>query len=99
VLMPNVSVGYHSIVDTCVIDEEVNIGKSCYIGFGKSSLPGDSRITVLGKGVTVPSHTAIGRNCTVFPHVDTSGFRGNLIASGSIISQQGSAQNVLARKG
>jgi glucose-1-phosphate adenylyltransferase len=99
VLMTNAYVGYHSIVDTCVIDEEVNMGKSCYIGFGKSSLPGDSRITVLGKGVTVPSHTAIGRNCTVFPHVDTSSFRGNLIASGSILSQQGSAQNVLARKG
>ena len=99
VLMPDVSVGYHSVVDTCIIDEGVNIGKLCYIGFGKSLLSGDSDITVLGKGVTVPSHTAIGRNCTVFPHVDTSGFRGNLIASGSILSQQGSAQNVLAGKG
>jgi glucose-1-phosphate adenylyltransferase len=72
VLMPNVSVGYHSIVDTCIIDEEVNIGKLCYIGFGKSPLSGDSDITVLGKGVTVPSHTVIGRNCTVFPNVDKS---------------------------
>jgi len=89
VLMPNVFVGYHSVVDTCIIDEGVNIGKLCYIGFGKPLLSGDRDITVLGTGVTVPSHTAIGRNCTVLPHVDMSSFRGNLIASGSIISQHG----------
>ena len=87
VLMPNVFVGYHSVVDTCIIDEGVNIGKLCYIGFGKSLLLGDGDITVLGKGVNVPSHTAIGRNCTVLPYVGMSSFRGNLIAPGSIILQ------------
>jgi glucose-1-phosphate adenylyltransferase len=89
VLMPNVLVGYHSVVDTCIIDEGVNIGKLCYIGFGKSLLLGDGDITILGKGVNVPSHTAIGRNCTVLPRVGTSSFRGNLVASGSILSQRG----------
>jgi glucose-1-phosphate adenylyltransferase len=89
VLMPNVFVGYHSVVDTCIIDEGVNIGKLCYIGFGKPLLLGDGDITVLGKGVNVPSHTAIGRNCTALPHVGTSSFRGNLISSGSIFSQHG----------
>jgi glucose-1-phosphate adenylyltransferase len=92
VLMPNVFVGYHSVVDTCIIDEGVSIGQMCYIGFGKSLLPRDCDITVLGKGVTVPSHTAIGRNCTVMPHVDASSFRGNLIASSSILSQHGVAK-------
>ncbi len=89
VLMPNVSVGYHSVADTCIIDEGVNIGQLCYIGFGKSLLSVENGITMLGKGVTVPSHIAIGRNCTVLPYVDTSSFRGNLIASGSIISPHG----------
>jgi glucose-1-phosphate adenylyltransferase len=95
-LMPSVFVGCHSVVDTCIIDEGVNIGKLCYIGFGKSLLSGDYDITVLGKGVTVPSHTAIGRNCTVLPHVDMSNFRGNLIASGSILSQYGVIQKPCA---
>jgi glucose-1-phosphate adenylyltransferase len=98
VLMPNVFVGYHSIVDTCIIDEGVNIGKLCYIGFGKSLLPGDFDITVLGKGVIVPSHTAIGRNCRVLPNVDASSFRGNLIASDSILSQHGTAQKLHANE-
>ncbi|MFH0769309.1 MAG: hypothetical protein V1932_07065 [Chloroflexota bacterium] len=84
VLMPNVFVGYPSVVDTCIIDEGVNIGKLCYIGFGKSLLPGNSDITILGREVTVPPHTAIRRNCTVSPHVDSSSFRDSLITSGSI---------------
>ena len=83
VLMPNVFVGSRSVVDTCIIDEGVNIGKMSYIGFGKTLLPGDGDITVLGKEVTVPPHTAIGRNCRVFPHAN---FRGNLVASGSTLS-------------
>ncbi len=87
VLMPNVFVGYHSVVDKCIIDEGVNIGKLCYIGFGKSLLPGNSDITILGGEVTVPPRTAIGRNCTVSPHVDSSSFRSSLITSGSMVSR------------
>jgi glucose-1-phosphate adenylyltransferase len=92
ILMPNVSVGYHSVVDTCVLDEGVNIGELCYVGFGKSLISDICDITVLGKGVTVPPHTAVGRNCLVLPHVESSGFKGNFIASGSILSPQGISQ-------
>jgi len=92
VLMSNTFIGYHSVVDTCIIDEGVSIGKLCYIGFGKSPLSGDCDITVLGKGVTVPSHTVIRRDSRILPHADTQGFRGNLIASYSIPSQLGIVQ-------
>jgi glucose-1-phosphate adenylyltransferase len=88
-LMSNASIGYHSVVDTCIIDEEVNIGKLCYIGFGNSLLAGGDDITVLGKGVDVPSHTVIKRNSRVLPRADTSSSRGDLIASGSILVQHG----------
>ncbi len=98
VLMPNVFVGYHSVVDTCIIDEGVTIGKLCYIGFGKSLLSGNPDITVLGKEVTIPSHTAIGRSCTVFPHADISSFSGNLITSGSTVSQHGVIQKPCANE-
>jgi len=89
ILMPNVFVGYHSVVDKCILDEEVNIGSLCYIGFGNSLLSEDYDITILGKGVTVPSQTAVGRNCMVLSNVDISNYSGSLIASGSTISQQG----------
>jgi glucose-1-phosphate adenylyltransferase len=89
VLMRNTFIGYHSVVDTCIIDEGVSIGRLCYIGSGKSVLSGDGEITVLGKGASVPSHTAIGRNCTVLPYVNALSFGDGLIASGSILSQRG----------
>jgi glucose-1-phosphate adenylyltransferase len=92
VLMANAFIGYRSVVDTCIVDEKVNIGKLCYIGFGNSLRAKDDDITVLGKGVNVPSHTVIGRNCTVLPYVNTSSFRGDLIASGSIVLQHGVVQ-------
>jgi glucose-1-phosphate adenylyltransferase len=91
-LMSNAFIGYHSVVDTCVIDEEVNIGETCYIGFGRPLLARDDDITVLGKGVSVPSNTVIERNHTVLPYVNASSFRDDLVASGSILLQRNVAR-------
>lgn len=88
VLMDNAFVGYHSVVDTCIIDEGVNVGKLCYVGLGKC-LPGDGDVTVLGKGATIPPHTAIGHNCTIMPHVGAASFLSNLVAPGSVLSPHG----------
>ena len=85
IVMANVFVGYHSMVDHCILDEEVNIGKSCYIGFRSGLLPGDSDITVLGKGVTVPPYTAVGCGCKVLPHVGQAEFATNMVPSGTDI--------------
>lgn len=98
VLMPNAFIGYHSVVDTCIIDERVSVGKLCYIGFGKSLRARDDDITVLGKGVNVPSHTVIRCNCTVLPYVNASSFRGDLIASGSVLAQHGITQKSWANE-
>jgi glucose-1-phosphate adenylyltransferase len=67
ILMSNVSVGLHSVVDSCIADEEVNIGKFCYVGFGNN---GDHKAecTLLGKGASIISHTAIARGCKVMPY-------------------------------
>jgi glucose-1-phosphate adenylyltransferase len=85
VAMANVRIGHHSVLDTCIVDEEVNIGESCYIGFGKALLARDDDITVLGRGVNVPSHTVIRRNCIVPPYVNVSRFGDNPVASSSIL--------------
>jgi acetyltransferase-like isoleucine patch superfamily enzyme len=66
-VMSNAFVGYHSVVDSCIIDEGVTVGRLCYIGFGKSFLLGDKDITVVGKGVSVPSRTVIRRGSRVLP--------------------------------
>ena len=76
-VMSNTFIRYHSVVDTCIIDEEVNIGKQCYIGFGNSHPAGGGDITVVGKGANVRPHTVIRRNSRVSHHADTLSIRTN----------------------
>lgn len=78
ILMSNVFVGYHSTVETCILDEVVSIGRICYIGFGAGHT-GAAVCTVLGRGVTVPPHTAIGRNCRIAPYSGPADFTTNVI--------------------
>ena len=86
VVMANTVIGKHSVVDRCILDEEVTIGKFCYIGFGESLLSGNWDITVLGRRVTVPSFTAVGRNCRILPNVGPADFATRAIPSGMIVS-------------
>ncbi len=86
VIMENTYIGYHSIVDRCVLDEEVNIGNYCYIGLSPNPTPSDSDVTVLGKGVTIPPHTAIGRGCKISPHVGPADFTTNVVLPGAVVS-------------
>jgi glucose-1-phosphate adenylyltransferase len=85
IIMANAHIGYHSIVDSCLLDEGVQIGKFCYIGFGSTLLPGHQEITVLGKEVVVPGNTAIGRKCKVLPKAGPDDFDGSLVPSGAIV--------------
>ena len=67
ILMSNVCVGTRSVVDSCIADEEVHIGEFCYVGFGSNhdQMP---EYTLLGKGASIASHTAIARGCKVMPY-------------------------------
>jgi ADP-glucose pyrophosphorylase len=85
VVMANTFIGYHSVINRCILDEGVNVDSFCYIGFEAGPLKGEGDITVLGKGVVVPSYTAIGRKCKVLPYVGTDVFRGGLIPTGSTV--------------
>jgi len=89
VLMANTYVGYHSVVDHCVVDEMVKIDKFSYVGFGVNDLAAMRDVTVLGKHVIVPPYTAIGRNCTILPEVVPLDFATNAIPSGMVVSPQG----------
>ncbi|MDY7036240.1 MAG: sugar phosphate nucleotidyltransferase [Thermodesulfobacteriota bacterium] len=69
VLMDCTSVGYHSRVEACVLDERVKIGEFCSIGdLFPETEENQPEITVLGKGVKVPSYTTIDSNRTVAPY-------------------------------
>lgn len=85
IIMANSFVGFHSVVDHCVLSEGVNVGRLCYLGFGGSVLNGEG-VTVLGDQVTVPPHTAIGRNCRVLPHSGLTDFTRKVIPPESVVS-------------
>jgi glucose-1-phosphate adenylyltransferase len=85
IVMANTVVGYHSVVDRCILDEGVQIGRFCYIGFGSSLLSGNCDITVLGEEVVVPDHTAIGRKCKVLPKAGLDDFTGSLVPADTIV--------------
>jgi glucose-1-phosphate adenylyltransferase len=85
VIMADTVIGYHSIVDGCIVDENVNIGQFCYIGFGKGLPDQDLQVTILGKDVIVPDHTAIGRQCNVKPGLGPDAFSTHLIPSGTTL--------------
>lgn len=87
IIMANSVVGKRSVVDRCILDEDVHVGESCYLGFGANSLPGDQEISVLGKGVIVPRFTAIDRNCKVLPHVGPADFSTRAIPAGTVVCQ------------
>jgi len=78
-------IGPHTIVDNCIIDENVNIAGFCYIGFGPKLFPKECDITVVGRGVSIPGHTAIGRGCRISPRVSASDFVNGTISRGTII--------------
>ena len=85
IVMANTHVGYHSVVNTSIVDEAVEIGKLCYVGFGRSLIPEDLAITVIGKDVIIPNHTAIGRKCKILPKARLGDFSGGVVPSGTII--------------
>jgi glucose-1-phosphate adenylyltransferase len=86
IVMANTFVGYHSVVENCILDEEVRIGRLCYIGFGNSRLPGNcGDITILGKDVMVPDYTAIGPKCKVLPKAELAAFAGSLVPTGTVV--------------
>jgi glucose-1-phosphate adenylyltransferase len=59
VVMANAVIGSNSIVDRCILDEKVNVGNFCFVGFGPGPIMGTRNITVLGKGVKIPSYSTI----------------------------------------
>lgn len=88
VLMSNVSVGCHSIVDRCIIDEHVNVGEYCHIGFESSLMPGRREVSIIGKGVVLPPFTTVDNNCKVPPNVRLDNFTLKEVSSDSMVSGQ-----------
>jgi glucose-1-phosphate adenylyltransferase len=96
IIMEGTFIGRHSVVDSCVLDDKVKVNDYCYLGYGSGRLNGESNITVLGKGVTVPPRTAIGQNCRVAPDSGPSDFTSNVIPGNQVFGKGQPAGGLLA---
>ncbi len=88
VVMGNTFIGRDSVVERCVLDEEIRVGDYCRLGFSSGLLRGAGDITVLGKGVTIPPHTTIRQNYAIPPHDGTSDFATALVTSGPVLPRR-----------
>jgi acyl-[acyl carrier protein]--UDP-N-acetylglucosamine O-acyltransferase len=83
--MSRVTIGYHSVVDRCILEEGVHIARFCYIGFGAGPVSGKRGISVLGSELVIPDHTAIGHTCKVTNSAESSAFKGGIVPSGTTL--------------
>lgn len=88
VIMRGARIGERTVIDTCVIDESVEIGDGCWLGDGPSFIPEGWDITVVGNGAVVPDRTIIGRNCTIMPWVSPEDFRTPIVPYGGVVAKR-----------
>jgi glucose-1-phosphate adenylyltransferase len=80
VIMDNCSIDYYSVVDKCILDESVNVGKFCYLGYGSAPRTGVWDVSLFGKEVNIPSETVIGRQCKVLPGLKIDNIDSGVVA-------------------
>lgn len=88
VLMENATVGFHSMVENTIADDEVQIGEYCYIGFGGMGYEVGKEFTILAKQAIVPRRTAVRCGCTVLPGMSRDDFEVTTISSGMTIGSR-----------
>ncbi len=70
IVMSNSSVGTHSAIERCILDEEVTVGSFCHIGSESGPQTRDGGITVVGRGAAIPSYTILGPHARPLPGLE-----------------------------
>lgn len=72
IVFANSIIGPGSVVDRCILDKNVVVGKDVRLGHGEDTRANrreprnlDSGITIVGKGARIASGWSIGRNCRI----------------------------------
>ncbi len=84
IIMANTTIGKHSIVNHCILDEEVTVGSSCHIGSKWDTQASNCGITVVSRGVAIPSYAVIGPFARPLPYFEMPRWTYNSIFSGTV---------------
>jgi glucose-1-phosphate adenylyltransferase len=95
IVMSNALVGCDTVVERSILDEDVIIGEGCAIGHGhnRDRKEEGPRLTIVGKGVTVPRNVTIGHNSEVHTYMGPGDFEIPLIPPGSSVSREPKQEN------
>ena len=92
IIMSDIVVGKHSVIDHSILDKEIVVEAGCQVGFGFDFRVNreepkllNTGITLVGKKAKVPPGVKIGRNCVIGCGVSEEDFPGLEIKSGETI--------------
>jgi glucose-1-phosphate adenylyltransferase len=95
IILSGTRLGQGARVYHCVVDKDVWIGPGAQIGWGDDNAPNkdetdilNTGITVVGKGVSIPPGTKIGRNCRIACWVTEADFESDFVPSGTTVERK-----------
>ncbi len=82
-----------AVVDRCIIEKQVTVGRGAYLGWGKDYTGNPlgnltTGITLVGKNAQLPPGLRVGRNCVLVSDLQESDFTSQTVPSGATISAQ-----------
>lgn len=92
IIMTDSVIGQGSVIDHSILDKEVIVEASCYLGFGFDFRVNrmepkllNTGLTLVGKKAKIPPGVQIGRNCVICGGVEEDDFPTSEIQSGETI--------------
>jgi glucose-1-phosphate adenylyltransferase len=91
IIMTDTAVHAGAIVDRCILDKQVDVGRGAHLGWGKDysiNTLGNltTGITLVGKNTQLPPGLRVGRNCVIVSDLEESDFTAETIPSGATVS-------------
>lgn len=91
IIMNDTIVQAGAIVDRCVIDKWVTVGRGAHLGWGKNYAVNTlgnlaTGITLVGKNAQLPPELRVGRNCILTSDLEENDFASETIPSGATVS-------------
>jgi len=91
IVMTDTVIEAGAVVDRCIVDKQVKVGKGAYLGWGKdysiNTLGNLSTgITLVGKNTQLPPDLRVGRNCILVSDLEEDDFTSQTVASGATVS-------------
>lgn len=91
ILFEDCRIGRGSSLSRVIADKHLRLGSGCHIGEG-DDIPNvesphllESGISLIGKTVSIPAGTTLGRNCLIHPDLSESDFPSRVLPSGASV--------------